>query len=197
MKKRVLIIGVCSLVVLFGCAFAKSSEKDLNFQSENSALKETNVIPVSSSFMIDSSKDTSCNVALKIDSDNGDILISVDGGNTWITKKEYEKNYPDYPEIQTGNTSNFSYLSDDDNNGSGFFFDNNVMTKINPDNDNVLVSIDRGKTWLTIAEYEKQYPDYPEIPYKNAEDFQNWINENIKKVQDGYWEKTGGKGWLW
>lgn len=186
MKKRIIIIGVCFLVVLFVGAFAKSSENDMNSQSEISAQKETNVIPVSSSFMFDSSKDTSCNVALKIDPNNGDMLISVDDGNTWITKKEYEKNYHDYPEIQTGNTSNFSYLSDDDNNGIGFFFDNNVMAKINPDNDNVLVSIDSGKTWLTIAEYEKQYPDYTEIPYKNAEDFQNWINENIKKAQDGY-----------
>ncbi len=187
MKKKLFIIGICSLIVLFGCAFAKSSQNDLNFQ------------PVSSSFMIDSSKDTSCNVALKIDSDHGDMLLSVDGGNTWITKKEYEKNYPDYPEIQTGNTSSFSYFPVDDSDGSGYFFDenNNVMTKIDPDKDTVLVSIDKGKTWLTIAEYEKQYPDYPGIPYKNAEEYQNWINENMKKVQDGYWQKTGGNGWSW
>ena len=103
-----------------------------------------------------------------------------------------------------GNSSeNFQIITDegenthDDGSGYGFLFDSNVLTKIDANSGNVLVSIDNGNTWLTIKEYEEQYPDYPDIAYNNAEEFQEWINEQTEKVQNGYWENKGEKGWSW
>lgn len=76
-------------------------------------------------------------------------------------------------------------------------FDSNVLTKIDDDSGNVLVSIDNSNTWLTIKEYKEHYPDYPDIAYSNAEEFQQWINEQVEKAQNGYWGTKDGKGWSW
>lgn len=210
MKKSLLtgFVTLLTALLIGGCGSTQNITGNAEIVTPSNAVTEK-VKSVSYSYPGNSSKDfqmitgegedAASAIISKLDPDTGKRLISIDGGNTWITEVEYEENYPDYPKINSDKSSDFPFISreNDDGSGYGFLFDNNVLTKIDANSGNVLVSIDKGNTWLTIKEYEKQYPDYPDIAYRNAEEFQKWINEQVEKAQNGYWEKQGGKGWNW
>lgn len=210
MKKSLLtgFVTILTALLIGGCGSTQNITGNAENVAPSNAVME-NVTSVSYSYPGNSSKDfqmitgegenTASAIISKLDPDKGKRLISIDGGNTWITEGEYEENYPDYPKIDSGDSSDFPFIANahDDGSGYGFLFDSNVLTKIDANSGNVLVSIDNGNTWLTIKDYEEQYPDYPDIAYSNAEEFQEWINEQVEKAQNRYWENNGGKGWNW
>lgn len=188
MKKNLLtsFVTILTALLIGGCG----STQNITGNVENAALSNAvmeNVTNVSYSYPGNSSKDfqmitdegehAARAIILKLDPDTGKRLIHIDRCDS-----------SDFPFI--ANTH-------DDGSGYGFLFDSNVLTKIDANSGNVLVSIDKGNTWLTIKEYEEQYPDYPDIAYNNAKEFQEWIHEQVEKAQNGYWENEGGKGWSW
>lgn len=213
MKKSLLtgFVAMLTVMLIGGCGSTQNITDNVENVAPSNAVMENvaSIQPVSYSYSGNSSKDfqmitdegknAARAIISKLDPDTGKRTVSIDGGNTWITESEYEENYPDYPKIDSGVSSDFPFIynTQDDGSGYGILFDSNVLTKIDDNSGNVWVSIDNGNTWLTIKEYEEQYPDYPDIAYSNAEEFQEWINEQVEKAQNGYWENEGGKGWSW
>jgi hypothetical protein len=172
MKKSLLTGSSIILTALFISGFSSAQNitgNAMDVAPPNTIMK--NITSVSYSYPSNSSKD------FQLITDEGE-----NAANTIISKLDRN----------TGKR-----LVSDDGSGYGFLFDSNVLTKIDANSGNVMVSINNGNKWITLKEYKKQYPDYPDIPYSNAKEFQEWINEQIEKSQNGYWENQGGKGWNW
>jgi len=88
----------------------------------------------------------------------------------------------------------------DGNDDGYYYFERSVLTKINPETGEVLVSVDGGKTWMSKEEYDENYPDYPDIGFNNIDEWEDWINQQIDDIQNGRWSLMDGYGfpdWEW
>jgi len=104
-------------------------------------------------------------------------------------------------EVAASPLSFFPVVSPENGNDNGYyFFERSVLTKIDSETGNVLVSVDGGKTWMSKDEYNENYPDYPDIGFSNIEEWEDWINQQIDGIRNGSWSIMDGYGfpdWDW